>query len=118
MLSDYTDKELPGGKEVCPIVTSIEQIGNKWSLIIIRYLFDRPMGFNELLREVQGLNSKTLSRVLKHLQDMNIIERKVLSTQPFSVEYSLTDKGKDLDKVMQSLRSWGSEWIMSESSNS
>lgn len=97
---------------LCPIVESVKTIGGIWNLIIIRYLSERPMGFNELLRNVQGLNSKTLSRVLKNLQKNSIISREVLSTQPFSVQYSLTDKGAALGPVLQSLKNWGEKWAL------
>lgn len=112
MLPEKPGELVPGGTEVCPIVSAIQQIGSSWNLIVIRYVFERPMGFNELLRSIDGMNSKTLSRVLKHLQEREILSRKILSTQPFSVEYSLTEKGKALEPVMESLRQWGDNWIM------
>ncbi len=112
MLSDQKKEEPPGGYEVCPIVTAIQQMGSKWNLIVVRYLFESPRGFNDLLRTVHGLNSKTLSRVLKHLQEKGIIDRAIKSTQPFLVEYSLTAKGAALQPVMESLRQWGDQWIL------
>lgn len=65
------------------------------------------MGFNELLKTVDGLNSKTLSRVLKNLQANDIIVRKIINTQPFLVQYSLTEKGEALKPVLDALRTWG-----------
>lgn len=112
MLSDPSRENTSSGPDVCPIVSAIEQMGSKWNLIVVRYLFDSPRGFNELLREVDGLNSKTLSRVLKHLQQMNIINRDIVNTQPFLVKYSLTEKGEALRPVMDSLRGWGNQWIL------
>ncbi len=97
----------------CPIVESVKSIGNVWNFIIIRYLSDKESGFNELLRNVEGLNSKTLSRVLKGLQASGIVERTVLGTQPFSVQYALTQKGRDLKPVLDALRTWGENWAMS-----
>lgn len=112
MLSDSERNDLPGGEIVCPIVTAIQEMGSKWNLIVVRYLFDGSKGFNALLKEVKGLNSKTLSRVLKHLQGKGIIDRVVLSTQPFAVQYSLTEKGEALRPVMDTLRQWGNNWIL------
>ena len=94
----------------CPIVDAIKNIGGEWNFIIIRYLNEKPMGFNELLKSVQGLNSKTLSRVLKNLQSAEIVERTIINTQPFLVQYSLTEKGRSLDPVFEALREWGSRW--------
>lgn len=98
--------------ERCPIVESIKQIGGEWSMIVVRYLMEKPMGFNEMLRAANGMNSKTLSRVLKSLQVKGIVSRKVISTQPFSVEYSLTEKGRALQNIMRDLRIWGEQWIL------
>lgn len=110
-----------GGKgantEQCPIVEAIRQIGGEWNMIVVRYLMEKPMGFNEMLRAANGMNSKTLSRVLKSLQAKNIVYRRVVSTQPFSVEYSLTEKGQALQAIMKDLRNWGNEWVMGNRSN-
>lgn len=100
---------------VCPIVRSIEVIGNRRSLTIIRYLMERPMRFNEFLRSPSEIDPKTLSRVLKNLQTEGIVKREVLSTQPFSVRYSLTEKGLELKPTIDSLRVWGEKWLAPES---
>ena len=84
----------------------------EWNFIIIRYLNEKPMGFNELLKSVEGLNSKTLSRVLKNLQSAGIVERTIINTQPFLVQYSLTEKGRSLDPVFEALREWGARWAV------
>jgi DNA-binding HxlR family transcriptional regulator len=96
----------------CPIVDAIKNIGGEWNFIIIRYLNEKPMGFNELLKSVEGLNSKTLSRVLKNLQSAGIVERTIINTQPFLVQYSLTEKGRSLDPVFEALREWGARWAV------
>jgi len=72
---------------------------------------DEPQGFNDLLKTIPSANSKTLSRTLKLLQKEGIIERKVISLQPFSVEYSLTKKGRALRPVVEELRKWGEQWV-------
>ena len=101
-------------REKCPIVQSIRTIGGEWNTIIIRYLLDRPMGFNELLRTNDRMNSKTLSRSLKNLQEAGIVERKVLSTQPFSVQYSLSEKGLALRPVFSALGEWAEKCAQGE----
>jgi DNA-binding HxlR family transcriptional regulator len=98
--------------ELCPVVESVRKVGNEWRLIVIRYLMDRPMRFNELLRMAGGVDAKTLSRVLKYLGAEGILRRDVLSTQPFTVQYSLTQKGEQLRPVIESLRVWGNRWIL------
>ncbi len=96
--------------EKCPIVSAIRELGGEWNLIIIRYLMSKNMGFNELLRNAKGISSKTLSNNLKALTDKGIVRREVLSTQPFSVSYSLTEKGQSLREVLGTLGDWGSKW--------
>ncbi len=98
--------------ELCPVVESVRKVGNEWRMIVIRYLLDQPMRFNELLRVAGGVDAKTLSRVLKYLTSEGILRRNVLSTQPFIVQYELTEKGGQLRPVVDSLRAWGNRWII------
>lgn len=98
----------------CPIIRSIEVIGNRWALTVIRYLMDRPMRFNEFLKSPSRIDPKTLSRVLKNLQKNGIVRREVISTQPFSVMYYLTEKGFQLKPTLDSLRIWGEKWTEPE----
>ena len=101
------------GEPFCPVVESLRFVGNEKKLVIIRFLLDRPMRFNELIKV--GLDSKTLSRALKGLEESGIVKRQVLSTQPFSVQYSLTEKGRGLKPVIDSLRAWAERWISGSS---
>lgn len=118
MKSREEDREYLAKAEFCPIVEAIRQIGGEWNMIVVRYLLEKPMGFNEMLRSASGMNSKTLSRILKNLQSRGIVFRRVISTQPFSVEYSLTEKGMALNTIMEDLKKWGEEWVLSKSGNS
>jgi DNA-binding HxlR family transcriptional regulator len=70
----------------------------------------RPMRFHELVKLGVGLDPKTLSRVLKYLVSEEIIQRDVLSTSPFAVQYALTEKGRQLGPVIEALRDWGERW--------
>ena len=97
---------------ICPVVESVRKVGNEWRLVVIRYLTDRPMRFNELLRIAGGVDPKTLSRVLKYLSAEGIVRRDVLGTQPFTIQYALTEKGRQLEPVIESLRTWGEKWVV------
>jgi|ACXJ01.1.fsa_nt_gi DNA-binding HxlR family transcriptional regulator len=99
-------------KDSCPIVEAIKEIGGEWRLIVIRYLNDGPMGFNDLLKSIEGLNSKTLSSTLKYLEAHGIVTREVESTRPFRVRYDLTEKGKSLKYSLEDLKRWGQQWVM------
>ena len=102
--------------DFCPVVESLHVVGNEKKLVIIRFLLDKPMRFNQLLKF--GLDSKTLSRALKSMEAQGLVNRHVINTQPFSVEYSLTEKGSQLKPVIDALRTWAEEWIVQPSEQS
>lgn len=104
------NKLKPTQLENCPIVAAIRELGGEWNLIIIRYLLSKSMGFNELLKTARGISSKTLSSNLKMLTAKGIVIRKIVSTQPFSVSYSLTEKGRALEDIVTRLGEWGNKY--------
>ncbi|MDA4137170.1 MAG: helix-turn-helix transcriptional regulator, partial [Thaumarchaeota archaeon] len=59
-------------------------------------------------------SSKTLSRSLKHLAEKKIVERRVLATSPVSVEYSLTERGRELSDALYEMKSWGGKWLIAK----
>jgi len=79
-------------------------------LLVVRYLSNGPKGFNELMR-ASGINSKTLSSTLKFLEGKDVVVRRVLSTRPFSVQYSLSASGEELRPVLEALGRWGEKWL-------
>ena len=96
--------------EHCPVVRAIKAIVTESRLLVVRHLYSGPKGFNQLLRS-SGINSKTLSATLKFLEDYGIVERKVVSTRPFLVQYSLTPAGLDLKTVLEAFGNWGARWL-------
>ncbi|HWY28308.1 MAG TPA: helix-turn-helix domain-containing protein [Candidatus Sulfotelmatobacter sp.] len=112
-MADYA-KTTTNGYTICAAVESARRIGNQWRLIVIRYLLEHPMRFNELLKVACDIDPKTLSRVLKYLTKEQIVRREVLGTQPFTVRYALTDKGEQVRPIMQSLKAWGESWVLPE----
>lgn len=96
--------------ETCPVVGAIKSIVTESRLLVVRHLFSGPKGFNELLR-VSGINSKTLSATLKFLEEYGIVDRKIMSTRPFLVQYSLTPAGLELKSALEALGNWGAKWL-------
>ena len=94
----------------CPAVGAIKAIVTESRLLAVRHLFTGPKGFNELLR-TSGINSKTLSATLKFLEQNGIVRREVISTAPFSVQYSLTASGLELEPALEGLGKWGMKWL-------
>lgn len=91
----------------CPVEYTASIIGNKWKLIILRDLLAGTKRYNELTRSVVGISAKVLTENLRDLERDGIVKRKVYPVVPPKVEYSLTDKGKDLKDVLESMRSFG-----------
>jgi DNA-binding HxlR family transcriptional regulator len=105
------------GERICPVLAASKLLRSMWSLVIISYLLDGPKSFNELLRTVPGINSKTLSRTLKSLQQTGLVSREIVSTQPFTVRYSLTEIAMDLRPLLEYLRDWGEKWAIRRENN-
>jgi DNA-binding HxlR family transcriptional regulator len=102
-------------RDICAVIKAVRKLGSEWRILLAYYLMDGPMRFNDLLRKGKpdDLNPRTLSRTLKYLQQMGIVEREVVGTEPFSVVYRLTEKGMDLNDVLSAYRRWGEKWTPS-----
>ena len=96
------------GEEWCPITTTAALIGKKWHPVLVHRLLEHgPSGFNELKENVDGISSKVLSDSLEDLQENGLVNREVISEQPFRVQYSLTERGASLESVINAMREWG-----------
>lgn len=97
------------GKEYpCCASLTMGVIGGKWKTVILFHLRDKTLRYNELRKEMPTVTERTLSLQLKTLEEDGIIKRKVYTSKPpLKVEYSLTDFGKTLIPVVQSIADWG-----------
>lgn len=100
-------------KEFCPVVETANLISKKWTMLIIYNLLKENKRFNGLKACMDGISSKTLSKELSTLVKEGIVERRVHPGPPIKVEYSLTDMGKDLEGLVDGMRTWGSKWLSS-----
>lgn len=92
----------------CPVETTLSFIGDKWKVLILRDLFmNGTMRFSELKRSMAGVTQKMLTQQLRDMENDGLIDRKVYPVVPPKVEYSLTDFGKSLKPVLDSLWNWG-----------
>jgi len=96
---------------ICPIARTADIISKKWTILIIRDLTLGVQRFNQLERSLQGISPKTLSERLRSLEKEGIIARQTFAEAPPRVEYSLTEKGRDLAGVIESMRSYGKRWL-------
>ena len=94
------------------IEKTIAIIGDKWSLLIIGQLAfgKNPSRFNELMRELKPISSRTLSIKLSNLSDNKIIEKTIEGNSPPYTQYALTAKGKDLVDAYRALAQWSKKW--------
>ena len=101
MVSDRISvEEFVKGIKNCPIETAFRHIGKKWAINIIRDLFLGKKKFVEFLETNKELSGKVLSQRLKELEQDGIVRKKIVSKTPLKAEYELTEKGKNLDKVL------------------
>ena len=91
----------------CPIETTLGYIGKRWSLMIIRDLFFGGKRFKDFLKANPELSAKVLSGRLKELEKNEIIQKEIVNTTPLLIEYSLTVKGKNLNKVLYEIAMFG-----------
>ncbi len=85
----------------------LEQIANKWSVLILTVLCTRPSRFNEIMRRLDGITHKALADALKRLERNGLIRREVLTaTTPVGVEYTITSLGRSLQQPFEALYAW------------
>ena len=101
-----TKDELPE----CPVATTVQLIGNKWKLLIIRNLLDRPQWFTELKNGVPGISQKVLTDNLRAMEGDGIVSREVFAEVPPRVIYSLTDIGQSLLPIIDAMADWGNSY--------
>jgi DNA-binding HxlR family transcriptional regulator len=98
-------------KQSCPVRTTLDMIGGKWSFAIIYVLLAGTKRFKELERSIEGINTRMLVKELKSLQKWGIINRQPYATVPPTVEYSLTEKGLELQPVLSEIQNWAVKYV-------
>jgi DNA-binding HxlR family transcriptional regulator len=90
----------------CPSRLILDQIADKWSILILAALVSGPLRFNALKRELDGITQKALTEALRRLERNGIVARRVVPVSPVAVEYSITPLGRTLKKPFQALYDW------------
>ena len=98
-----TKEELPA----CPVATTVQLIGSKWKLLILRNLLARPWRFNELKKNLDGISQKVLTDSLRSLEEDGIVTRTVYPEVPPRVEYSLSELGNSMRPIIRAMEQWG-----------
>ena len=97
-----TKEEMPA----CPVATTVQLIGSKWKLLIIRNLMQRPWRFNELRRDLEGISQKVLTDSLRSMEEDGIITRTVYPEVPPRVEYALSELGESMRPIIEDMAAW------------
>ena len=95
----------------CPVCRTAEIVCGKWTLLVIRDLAEGRSRFCELERSLQGISPRTLSLRLRALEQEGIVKRETYPEVPPRVEYALTEKGQALVPLIESMRTYGREWL-------
>jgi len=95
----------------CPVANMLDILGDKWTLLIIRDLYFGKTTFTELQNSQEKVPSNILAQRLKHLLAEEIIQKQQYQTRPIRYNYSLTNKGHDLEAVMRAMLVWGNKHI-------
>ncbi|MBS5065589.1 MAG: helix-turn-helix transcriptional regulator [Hungatella hathewayi] len=91
----------------CPVELTLQLIGDKWKVLIIRDLMTGTKRFSELMKSVTGITQKVLTSHLRSMEADGLLTRKVYPEVPPRVEYTLTETGFSLRPIMDSMVAWG-----------
>ncbi|MBQ6519945.1 MAG: helix-turn-helix transcriptional regulator [Anaerolineaceae bacterium] len=101
-----TKDELPD----CPVATTVQLMGSKWKLLILRNLLARPWRFNELRRDLEGISQKVLTDSLRSLEEDGIITRSVYPEVPPRVEYAMSELGESMRPIIDAMAEFGTRY--------
>ena len=101
-----TKPELPA----CPVETTLTLIGDKWKVLILRDLMPGTKRFGELKKSIGSVSQKVLTAQLRAMEQSGLVHRDVYAEVPPRVEYSLTELGRSLKPILDSMWAWGEEY--------
>ena len=99
-------KELPA----CPVEMTLQLIGNRWKVLIIRDLLEGTKRFGELKKSVGSITQKVLTQNLRDMEESGLLIRKVYAEVPPRVDYTLTETGYSLKPILDSMVEWGTSY--------
>ncbi|MGM7648431.1 winged helix-turn-helix transcriptional regulator [Nocardia sp. JW2] len=107
LLDTALPSPVPGEEhDLCPVTDVLRRVGDKWTVLVLVLLGQRPHRFNELRRGIEAISQRMLTRTLRGLAEDGLVRREVFPTNPPSVEYSLTPLGRSLLEPISALAAW------------
>ncbi|WP_201004384.1 winged helix-turn-helix transcriptional regulator [Paenibacillus glycanilyticus] len=95
------------GSSICEV---LQILGAKWAFLVLEELMNGPLRFNQLQRNVSIVKTQSLTNTVRHLENNGLVMRQVFPTVPVTVEYSLTEKGKDFQAALREMEKWVQKW--------
>ncbi len=96
----------------CPIACTLDLIGDRWTLLVIRdMMFFKKQRFEEFLESPEGISTNILTSRLKSLEEMGLVEKQPYSNHPRRMNYQLTEQGTSLRPVLKTIATWGLKHI-------
>ena len=100
-----------GGRSPCPVACSLDLLGDKWTLLVVRDLLLGKTTYTEFQQSPEGIPTNILAERLKRLLAAGIVEKSPYQERPVRYAYHLTEKGRDLGPVLSALVDWGNRHI-------
>ena len=100
--------------QTCPIAKTLDIIGDRWTLLIVRDLFMGETRFNQFLASSPGLPPRLLADRLKRLVGHGLVQRVIYSQHPLRAEYRLTEDGQTLAPIVEAIVQWGLDHCFEE----
>lgn len=101
--------------QACPVAKSLELVGDRWTLLLVRDLLQGPQRFQDFQTSLKGIPPNVLSDRLKRMEEHGLVARRFYSEHPPRAEYTLTDTGRELGVVVGALATWGARHVHRES---
>jgi DNA-binding HxlR family transcriptional regulator len=93
----------------CPQRLLLDQLTEKWSMLVLISLDDGPLRFNAVKRQLVGVTQKALTQCLRRLERNGIVTRRVVPASPIAVEYAITPLGRSVQKPLRAMYRWTTE---------
>ena len=111
MKGKKTDKSKSCKRSACPVACTLDLLGDKWTLLVIRDLLLGKQTFKEFQASPEKIPSNILAERLKRLEHEAVVQRELYQERPPRYSYHLTAKGKDLAPVLKAMIAWGSNYV-------
>lgn len=99
--------ELVSERSPCPIATTLDVVGDKWSLVIVRDMINGKKRFGEFLTSPEGIPTNILTSRLKRMEEAGLVLKAAYQERPPRFDYLLTPRGRALLPVLQEICRWG-----------